>query len=209
MRIRAPSLEWRLTRSRALVTLGCLFVLFTVFALAGCSARIVPPAEPLDPVSVWVLDHGRHSSLLLPAEDGINRYSWGDWQWYAEGVTGITSGLKALFVPSPSALGRQHLPEATDLKTALSRMSVGVAASTELRVEAEAARRLRTSLDARFDDATQRRYNPDYDLLFIADPRPYSLGDNSNRRVGEWLTELGCEIRGNPLLSGWRLADPR
>lgn len=178
-------------------------------ALAGCSARIVPPPAPLDPVSVWVLDHGRHSSLLLPSEDGINRYSWGDWQWYAEGVTGLRSGLNALFAPSASALGRQRMPGATDLRSALSRMSVGVADSTELHVEAEDAKRLRASLDARFDTATQRRYNADFDLLFIADPRPYSLADNSNRRVAEWLTELGCEIRGNPVLSGWRLADPR
>lgn len=187
-----------------------LALVLTAFlaALAGCSARIVPPPEPLDPVSVWVLDHGRHSSLLLPSDDGINRYSWGDWQWYAEGVTGVRSGLKALFAPSASALGRQRLPEATDLRSALSHMSVGVAASTELRVEAEAARHLRASLDTRFEDAPRSRYNPDYDLLFIADPRPYSLADNSNRRVAEWLTELGCEIRGNPLLSGWRLADP-
>jgi hypothetical protein len=157
---------------------------------------------------VWVLDHGRHSSLLLPAEQGLARYSWGDWQWYAEGVTGLGSGLNALFAPSASALGRQRLPEAVDLGSALTHMSVGVAASTELRVEADAAHRLRESLDAHFERAARRHYNADFQLLFVPDPRPYSLADNSNRRVAEWLVELGCEIRGNPVLSGWRLASP-
>jgi hypothetical protein len=187
---------------------GLATAIVALALLTGCSARIVPPPEPLDPVSVWVLDHGQHSSLMLPAERGLARYSWGDWKWYAEGRTGVASGLNALLVRSPSALGRQLLPHAGDLAEALSAMSVGVTTSTELRVEADAARRLREGLDAQFDAADRRHHNPEYDVVFIADERPYTLADNSNRRVAEWLTELGCEIRGSPILSDWRIATP-
>lgn len=33
----------------------------------------------------------------------------------------------------------------------------------------------------------------------------YSLRHNSNQVIGQWLTELGSEIRGWPLLSNWQL----
>ncbi|MEI2420236.1 hypothetical protein V6O07_08175, partial [Arthrospira platensis SPKY2] len=78
--------------------------------LAACSATILPPPHPTDPVTVVLLDHGRHSSLVLPdSAGGALRYSYGDWDYYVMRDTALASGARALFRSTPAALGRQHL----------------------------------------------------------------------------------------------------
>jgi hypothetical protein len=79
-------------------------------ALSGCAATIVPPSLPEDPAPVYVLDHGRHNSLVLVvADDRVMRYALGEWAWYAERETGFGRSLQALFKPTPSALARARL----------------------------------------------------------------------------------------------------
>ena len=78
--------------------------------LSGCGATVYPPPGVAAPSQVGVLDHGQHSSLILQIPDGMVRYSYGDWKWYAFRQTGPTEGTSALFWPSQAALGRKELP---------------------------------------------------------------------------------------------------
>lgn len=194
-------------RTDARVVRTWLVAWLLIATLAGCSGFIVPPPAPAEPVSVYVLDHGQHSSLLIPDGDGATRYSYGDWNYYALGETSLASGLRALLVPTPAALGRQVIADVRDINAAFSRLHAGVVRSVEIRVEAALAQRLRETLDSQFMAAiASRHYSPAHDTDFVTHPRPYSLASNSNRVVGEWLVELGCRIQGQPVLSRWSLA---
>src|SRR2546423_386491 len=62
---------------------GGLFALLTLF-LSGCGGTITPPAQVRQPVNVYVTDYGRHSTLLLPTENGgLVEFAFGEWGWLA------------------------------------------------------------------------------------------------------------------------------
>ncbi len=174
---------------------------------SGCTSVIIPPVDPEDPVSVFVLDHGRHSSLVLPDEDGGSiRYSYGDWDYYALNRTGLGSGLRALLWPTPAALGRQRLTEAADADNMHRLLRVTVVQSHELKVATAAVRKLRDELGSRFEAAADSlHYSAAYDVYFVHHAEPYTFGYNSNRMVARWLEQLGCTVIGRPVLSNWRI----
>ncbi len=177
------------------------------FLLGGCTAVIVPPAAPERPVCVAVLDHGRHSSLLIERpESGLVRYSYGDWVWYALGRTGAYRGSAALLWPTQGALGRRNLPGPATPEAVEKQVRVGIEDAVWFAVEADAAQRLTIELDGIFEANAQTRiYNPSADLEFVHYPDSYTLTNNSNRRVARWVEALGGAVEGSALLSDWTL----
>lgn len=175
--------------------------------LTACTSVIIPPDNPQEPVSVFVLDHGRHSSLVLPGEDGrAVRYSYGDWEYYALNRTGLGSGLRALLWPTRAALGRQHLVASADVAGLVTQLRLEVVESFELKVEMAAMRHLQQELGDLFDGATDSlHYSSTYDVNFVLHPEPYTINYNSNRMVARWLGQLGCTVVGRPVLSKWRI----
>jgi hypothetical protein len=154
------------------------------------------------------MDHGRHASLVLPAaEGGTVRYSYGDWRYYAKADAGLRSGIKALFWPTSSALGRRKL-EAEPVEEAV-RRAVRVSADTvlTLQVEESRARALQARLDSLFLEGRTAafHYNPTYDLEFVHHPDTYWFGHNSNEVTADWLRELGISVEGLTLFSSWEL----
>lgn len=193
-------------RARAATSL-----LLLVLLLAGCGAtRIVPPPDPRDPVSVFVLDHGRHTSLVLPASDGsLHRYAYGDWRYYAERDTSAASGLAALLWSTPGALGYRVLPGPATVVAVRSQVRVVIVELHELRVERQRVERLRTRLDALIAQAEHRLETPEVDLAFVPYPTGYHLGHNSNQMLADWLVELGCVVSRRPVRAGWRVETAR
>lgn len=178
-----------------------------VLLLTACTSVIVPPEHVRDPVSVFVLDHGRHSSLVLPSDaGGAVRYSYGDWEYYALNQTGLGSGLRALLWPTPAALGQQLLAGQIDADSVARQLRIGVLESFEVKVERAAVRQLQLELAGIFDGARETlHYSAAYDVHFVHHPEPYTINYNSNRMVGRWLQQLGCTITGRPVLSNWRI----
>ncbi|HEY9149355.1 MAG TPA: hypothetical protein VIQ75_01025 [Gammaproteobacteria bacterium] len=179
--------------------------------LTGCgTTRIVPPPDPRDPVSVFVLDHGRHTSLVLPAPDGsLRRYAYGDWRYYAERDTSTASGLAALLWSTQGALGYRVLPGPATAEAVRSQVRVVIVELHSLNVERERVERLRRRLDARIAEAEHHLKTPEVDLTFIPYPTGYHLGHNSNQLLADWLVELGCEVSRRPVRAGWRVETAR
>lgn len=180
-----------------------------VLLSSGCATTIVPPESVDRPQAVFVLDHGRHSSLVLPHGEGFVRYAYGDWGWYAEVDTGTTEASRAVLWPSRAGLGRSLTSRPATEQDVRSGLRVGIQHIHEVSVEAERVTALRDSLEARHRaKAASAKYNAAYDLTFVEHPEPYAFWNNSNHKVAEWLRRLGCAIEGSAFWAWWRVRVP-
>lgn len=174
--------------------------------LAGCAHTVVAPSAPERPVSAFLLDHGRHASLVLPGDDGPTRYAYGDWHYYAMNRTGPLRASGTLFGSNRAGLGRRSLAGATDLADVRRRVLVPVEAAWRIDVADARAAALVRRLESLFRRAeAPRTYNPLYDLEFVHHPEPYNVGHNSNHVTGEWLRALGCSVHMRGPFSTWRV----
>jgi len=175
------------------------------FLSIACTNRITPPPAPADGVTVYLLDHGRHPSLVLPRPDGnLTRYVYGQWSWYATGNTSLLVGAQVIFCCSQGTLGRR-LFESEDIQSVLD--LDGAVHLYAIRVDRAAADSLRDALDAIFEaNLSTLRANADYHLDFVHHPQPYSSIHSCNHVMVVWLRSLGCDVRGSGFLSCWRIA---
>jgi len=179
--------------------------------LSACSTIVIPPAAPGTPRPVFVLEHGQHASLVLPGEkQGIVRYSYGDWNYYALGNKGISSGLRALQGPTLAGLGRRELKAPATEEGVYSAVRVPIAAIHTVPADSAAIENLRSKLDEIYrTNSDSLIYNADIDLEFVHHPVPYSSEHNSNRVVADWLSALGCEVRGPTFVPNWKFVRPK
>lgn len=196
---------------------GCMARLRQVAALAAagivaaCAATYVVAPPPLLPATarapVAVLDHGRHSSLVIGLPDGrMVRYAYGDWRWYAEGKTGAAEGYAALFRETPSALGRRVMAGPLTAETLRRQVRVGIEDMLLLDVDAAAAQRLVAKLDEIAEAGRAHMLtNQQADLDFFPHPVPYTEAHSSNRVLAGWLREMGAEVEGDGLIADWKL----
>lgn len=199
-----------LVASRRQVAVVFAIVATGLCSLAACTNRIIPPSMPQKPGAVFVLDHGRHTTLVLPAADrGIVRYAYGDWQYYAQRKTGLRETSLAAVWPTTAALGRRELRAPATVGDVRAAVQVGIEHLYEVIVDARAISRLRATLDALFQARRETwLYNAAYDLEFVPHPEAYTLVHNSNRVVAHWLQALGCRVRGLLLFSRWQVVPP-
>jgi hypothetical protein len=187
-------------------TLGTLAVLTAaaISGLAGCATTVAPPARVQDPVTVYLADYGRHSSLVLPrSEEVLVEFEFGEWKWFALNQTGFWAAWRALCWPSEGTLGKRELTPsaAADLRSRAPDIKVYA-----LAVDRERAGALLEQLEQRWTrNAATAVFNPLYELHFVRDDRHYHLIHNCNPAVAGWLRELGCTVRGPALLSNWRV----
>ncbi|MGM0672600.1 hypothetical protein [Thioalkalivibrio sp.] len=184
----------------------------SLWILQGCAAvALHPPEGPKDPVTVALLDHGHHSSLVLPAKaaGAWVRYSYGDWAFYVERRMNPLMGFAGLFLPTKGALGRQVLTGPGLAGVAEQQLRVPLEESFPLVVTRERATALREELEdiwhAGYDERAESRA---WDMTFAEHPEAYTLLNNSNRMVANWLMALEIEVSRVPLLSNWQVGSP-
>lgn len=175
----------------------------------ACTNIIVPPVAPAEPLPVFLIDHGRHASLILPlGDDGMVRYSYGEWDYYALVNTGIDEASAAVLWPTQAGLGRRELPGLPGA-SAVRRQLPGIEQLHRVIVESGKIERLRAYLDSIYEaNIGTLNYNSAYDLEFVHHPRAYWAFHNSNQVVAAWLESLGCLVRGAAIFSKWALKPP-
>jgi len=175
---------------------------------AGCAMTVVPPIAPEQPTTVFLADHGRHASLLLPSDDdkALVEYAYGDWNWFALGHDGPLDVVPTLFLPTQGALGRREWPKFDS--AAAAEDATGCEIVHALIVPRTSAFQLRRRLDARFESKIDTRYDSaDAGLTFVHDDRPYSLLTGCNVTMAMWLRELDCEVRGCSLNAEYHIRE--
>lgn len=200
-----PKLASRCLRRAAHIGL----LLGALLTFGGCTTQITPPTELEAPAMVFVLDHGRHTSLVMSTPDGaMVRYAYGDWRYYAERETGVIRAIAALLWNTQAALGRRELPGPPTAEAVRAQVPLVINALHGIEVERALIETLRAELDAVFDAAERIRETPATQLAFVPYPRAYNLRHNSNTVIADWLERLGCETRGPALVASWRINRP-
>jgi len=173
----------------------------------ACATKVTPPPHPISPVAVYVTDYGRHSSLLLPTNDGhLIEYAYGDWDYYALSKYRWYIGATALFYSEASGLGRRVLPYPPD-QEALCKLLCSKRL-LKLEIEQRKVFELLNDLDDRYRKRIDSLvYNKDQALYFVTDDAHYSLFHTCNQATADWLTRLGCTVEGWPVLSNFELAE--
>lgn len=173
-----------------------------MFWLSGCTfngAAVECPDNPENPRPVFLLDHGRHRTLVLTDDSGrhLLRYGYGDWRYYAEADKSFWSGTRALLWPTRGSLGRRAYEVTEPTSQAVQdAVRVGILEIRPLEVEGNAVEALRRELDTIFQQGVREQLfvNELRDFEFVPHPRKYWLGYNSNHAVADWIKALDCEI---------------
>ncbi len=189
-------------KPRLLTILLLLLAGAVAACLTGCPSSITPPGDPTNPVSVFLLDYGRHSSLAFPTdgEHTLVEYAYGDWNWFALDESEWHDVFPTLFWPTQGALGRRVLCVEPTPASVL--QAVGCEEVLEITVSGCAVTDLARELDGQFDDRIETlHYQPLYELAFVHTEKPFHLFHNCNHAVAEWLRKVGCQVRGPTILA--------
>ncbi|TVP62043.1 MAG: DUF2459 domain-containing protein [Nodularia sp. (in: Bacteria)] len=175
--------------------------------LIASPAVIIPPVDPVQPVTVYVVDLGLHSRLVLPdGDDGLVQYAYGDWRYFALNQQDLGSGIAALLIPTQGTLGRRKYQNIAQLQQAMD----GDITMLNFAVPRAKATRLQKLLDKRFNQniATQI-FNRVNQMNFVQDDLDYTLYHNSNHEVVVWLQNLDCRVEGFVLLADFQVQSSR
>lgn len=217
--------------------LKCLTILAALNLNAACTNIITPPANIENPTNVYVLDYGRHSSLLVPnrsaSDDTLNHefteYAYGEWKWFAKQNDSVWRIPATLFWPTTGTLGRNiwqvrnpddtfalNTSQSTTEKNHNARMATAVANQFQtekvihITVDRTAVTNLLDELNDRFKAANVQQpvYNQAYRLHFLPEPNvKYTLFHNCNNEVVDWLRELDCTVNGTGIFSTFKLKE--
>jgi hypothetical protein len=172
----------------------------------GCAGTVHPPVNPTDPVTVYLADYGRHSSIVLP--DGDNQcieWAFGDWRWFALGDTKTSVALAAMLHSPQAALGRREItPQPDDQAMQRTLQADHV---VHFQVSSERAKALLDALERRYARHADTQIHSDYAQLdMVKDNEHYWVLHNCNHVTMHWLKKLGCRVDGMGVLSNFKLA---
>lgn len=168
-------------------------------------ATIIPPANLINPVSIYLVDYGFHGRLVLPINRGkCLEYAYGDWRYFALNQQDWLTGAAALFLPTQGALGRKLKNcDRFDLLATQKDSSL-----LSITVEKAKVDRLLKVLNSYFDrPATLQIKNSYTGMTLVPYDRTYTVIHNSNHELVRWLQDLGCRVEGFVLWANFQISD--
>jgi hypothetical protein len=192
--------------------ISCLFISMMLF-LSGCtSTKVIPPVRPQEPVTVYLTDYGRHSSVLIPSINGggdYDEWAFGDYEFFAKGDTRWWVAIRAMLHSPQATLGRRQIKNASMVSQESLMKALGdcrrLMRFEASRVRAEA---LELQLDTQFRNGAAKPLYSSYSTLYhVPDSQPYWVLHNCNHVTAHWLRRLGCEICGPAIYSNFKLAE--
>lgn len=188
---------------RRILLAACAAVVAAQLVPLGIPTTVVPP-RPADPATVYLVDYGRTTTLVLTvAENKMVAYAYGDWTYYALRKQGPVESVAALLWPTQGTLGRKEINGPSDVETVRRELGPGLEEIHQFDVERHALARLHAKLDDIYYDRLGTAVES-YGMTFVHHPEPYTYWSNSNHMTAEWLRELGCETRGPAFAAWWR-----
>jgi hypothetical protein len=171
--------------------------------LIASPAVIIPPVEPVQPVTVYVVDLGLHSRLVLPDDkEGLVQYAYGDWRYFALNEQDLRSGIAALLIPTQGTLGRRKYENIDQLQ----QVTNDDITILNFAVARAKARKLQKLLEQRFQQNINTQvFNPVNQMNFVKDDMDYTLYHNSNHELVAWLEYLDCRVEGFVLLADFQV----
>lgn len=164
---------------------------------SGCTSTVKEPATVNDPVSVLVIREALHRGVVFPRETDMVEFGFGDWAWYALEEDEWYDALPTVLWPTRATLSRRVIP-ATDAASA--RAAMPWLEFVELRVERDAAVRLRERLEVQFAAGAAELVQPaGRSMQFVPCEGSYWFGHNCADVAAQWLEELGCEVSWLPI----------
>ena len=189
---------------RMILLAVCATVVAAQVVPLGIPTTVVPP-RPADPATVYLVDYGRTTTLVLTvAENKMVAYAYGDWTYYALRKQGPVESVAALLWPTQGTLGRKEINGPSDVETVRRELGPGLEEIHQFDVERHALARLHAKLDDIYYDRLGTAVES-YGMTFVHHPEPYTYWSNSNHMTAEWLRELGCETRGPAYAAWWRV----
>ena len=169
---------------------------------------LIPPRDLTDPRQVFLIDHGTHTSIAIETnQESFIRYAYGDKNYYALRNTDLSSGARALLIPTDAVLARAELEITPSVEGVIDALPVVVQKVYPLRVEGFKADQLISSLDKIFVQGKVTLIEvPAYGLDFVPHPDDYSWVNNSSTMIASWMRHMEITTIGWGLLAYWRVA---
>ncbi|MBW4686739.1 MAG: DUF2459 domain-containing protein [Komarekiella atlantica HA4396-MV6] len=181
-----------------------IVVAFILLVWILSPATIVPPADPVEAIAIYVTDHGWHSRLVLPSGNGeLIQYAYGDWNYFALNQQDLKNGLAALLLPTQGTLGRRKFSNIAELQQIIQQQDYTL---LSLEVAQTKVTQLLKLLDERFNrNIATSIENPKTGLTLVKDDQKYTLLENSNHEIVEWLQDLDCQVDGFVMWANFRV----
>lgn len=177
---------------------------FVLLFLQACGSTIRAPEHVAAPASVFLVDHGIHSSVLFPRDSGeVVAFCFSSYDFAAKDNDGALNGPLVLLASSEGTLGRRVFVCPDPSPDRISRAFMQgetyyrIDSCHEIVVERAARERVLSELEGiwtseqatRVDNAKRR-------FSFVRVPARYGLFHTCNHASVQLLREMGCGVSG-------------